>query len=174
LNLVTFENAISGGYNRKHWKHWSDDDRDCKNTRQELLIERSLEQVILNAKGCTVVRGKWHDYYYNEILTNAREVDLDHLIPLKHAHDFGGENWSRARKQQFANDPENLVLTNKKYNRMKGPKGIAQWLPAQPDYACKYVFNWIKLKKKYQLLFGPEEKETIQMLKEKCTQDLSL
>lgn len=174
MNLFFLEDVFCGRYHRKQWQHWIDEDRDCKNTRQELLISRSLEQVTLNSKNCVVLRGKWRDYYYNEILTTAREIDVDHLVPLKHAHDSGGEDWTRERKKQFANDPENLVLTNKKYNRMKGSKGIAHWLPVNPDYACKYVADWIKVKKKYQLFLRTEEKETIQMLKEKCTQDLSL
>ena len=60
-------------------------------------------------------------------------------------------------KEKFANDPENLVITNRKYNRQKGAKTIAQWLPINFSYACKYYKDWIKIKKKYDLPISKAE-----------------
>jgi len=76
-------------YLRSDWEHWIDKDKDCQNTRQEILIERSLVKVSLNKKGCKVVQGKWMDYYHPEEHIHAKNIDIDHLIPLKHAHDSG-------------------------------------------------------------------------------------
>jgi hypothetical protein len=166
--FITISCANSSRYNRKHWHHWIDQDRDCQNTRQEILIERSEKPVTLNKKGCTVQRGKWRDFYFDELLTDSRSIDVDHLVPLKHAHDIGGENWSREKKKQFANDPENLVLTNKIYNRKKGAKTIAEWLPVDPAYACRYTKQWVLVKKKYELDISSKELETINLLKNKC------
>jgi hypothetical protein len=100
-----------------------------------------------------------------------KQIDVDHLIPLKHAYDTGGANWSPEKKEQFANDPENLVITNKKYNRQKGAKGIDQWLPVNKAYACKYVRDWIKVKKKYGLNLLKDELATIQQIKVNCRID---
>jgi hypothetical protein len=152
-------------YLRKDWHHWSDEDKDCQNTRQEILIQRSSIPVRLNAKGCTVFSGRWDDFYYPEFLTRAKDVDIDHLIPLKHAHDVGGSNWTLAEKETFANDPQNLVTTSKKYNRAKGAKTIAQWLPVQRVYACQYIREWIRLKKKYELRLTKPELKTIETSK---------
>jgi hypothetical protein len=149
-------------YVRKDWPHWSDADTDCQNTRQEILIQRSSIPVRLNKKGCTVVSGRWDDFYYPEILTLAKEVDVDHLIPLKHAHDVGGAGWTKEAREKFANDPENLVITFKSYNRAKGAKTIAQWVPLHKDYACKYIRQWIRLKKKYELRLTKPELKTIE------------
>jgi Protein of unknown function (DUF1524) len=160
--------ACSSRYQRKHWHHWIDEDRDCQNTRQEILISRSLEPVKFNPMGCVVYKGKWQDYYFDEVLIDSRTVDIDHLIPLKHAHDSGGSDWSSEKKMRFANDPENLVITNKKYNRMKGAKTIAQWLPVDPSYTCKYVNDWIKIKNKYELTLSKDENLTIETLRGKC------
>ena len=48
-------------YSRKNYKHWVDEDKDCQNTRQEVLISESLIKVKLGNKGCRVLSGKWYD-----------------------------------------------------------------------------------------------------------------
>ncbi len=161
LFSCTQELAKKPKYDRKAYPHWSDLDKDCQNTRQEILISRSLTPVELNRKGCTVVRGEWKDYYYPQVHTQAKAVDIDHLIPLKHAHEVGASGWGRAQREAFANDPDNLVITERRYNRQKGAKSIAQWLPVGRDYACRYIQDWVRLKKKYQLALTPPEQNTI-------------
>jgi hypothetical protein len=155
-------------YLRSAWNHWTDKDGDCLNTRAEILKARSLVAVGTNKKGCIVKTGKWQDYYYPEFHKLASKVDIDHLVPLKHAHDVGAAAWSKEQKEKFANDPENLVITNRSYNRQKGAKGIDQWLPRHKDYACKYVSDWIRIKKKYSLRLRDEEKSSIDSLRSDC------
>lgn len=153
--------TVTKKYNRKEWKHWSDFDRDCQNTRHEILISRSLKPISFDRKRCNVIRGSWKDYYYPETHTSARAVDIDHLIPLKNAHVTGGAYWSREEKQKFANDPENLVITKLTYNRKKGSKGIDAWLPVHKDYACKYIRDWVRIKEKYRLFLTEKERMTV-------------
>ena len=150
-------------YSRQEWRHWSDVDQDCQNTRHEILIARSETSVSMDRKGCRVMKGTWNDYYYPEIHSLSREVDIDHLIPLKHAHEAGGALWSSKKKETFANDPENLVVTNLRYNRQKGAKRIDQWLPVHKAYACKYIKDWLRLKSKYGLRVFESEKATIEL-----------
>jgi len=106
-------------YRRADWKHWIDEDGDCKDTRAAILIERSLTAAKLDKKTCKVISGKWDDYYYSEILYQASDVDIDQLVSLKHAYDHGGSLWSFEEKRKFANDPKNLIITNRKYNRQR-------------------------------------------------------
>ncbi len=148
-------------YNRKAWKYPVDSDKNCINTRSEILKSRSTTSVTFNKKGCTVVAGKWDDYYYPETHTIAKKVDIDHLVPLKNAHETGGYRWTKKRRETFANDPENLVVTNLRYNRKKGAKGIDGWLPVHRDYACKYIKDWVKIKKKYNLEMTSKEQMTL-------------
>jgi hypothetical protein len=148
-------------YDRKDWKHWTDSDRNCLNTRAEILKSRSMSPVLMNKKGCTVVSGKWKDYYFPETHILAKNVDIDHLIPLKNAHESGGSRWNKKEREIFANDPENLVITNRSYNRKKGAKGIDEWLPVHRNYACKYIKDWIKIKSKYKLSLSAGERLSI-------------
>lgn len=152
---------VPSKYNRKDWAHWSDFDKNCLNTRNEILKTRSLSPVTFDRKGCRVIKGKWKDYYYPEVHVIAKIVDIDHLVPLKHAHDTGGEKWTALRKEAFANDPDNLVITNKSYNRKKGSKGIDSWLPVHKEYACKYIKDWLRIKKKYDLKLTVKEMNTV-------------
>lgn len=168
LFLLLFISACAFGsvsstqnYQRKAWKHWTDSDRNCLNTRNEILKAQSLIPVTMNKRGCKVVAGKWNDYYFPETHTLAKNVDIDHLVPLKNAHDTGGAIWSKKQKEAFANDPQNLVITYRAYNRQKGSKGIDRWLPVHRNYACKYIKDWISIKAKYQLRLTTAELNTI-------------
>jgi hypothetical protein len=169
--ILAITNTAHSKYVRKEWKHWSDRDKNCLNTKEEILKARSKSIVLTSKKGCRIKSGSWDDYYYPETISDMKQIDVDHLIPLKHAYDTGGANWSPEKKEQFANDPENLVITNKKYNREKGAKGIDQWLPVNKAYACKYVRDWIKVKKKYGLNLLKDELGTIHQIKVNCRID---
>jgi hypothetical protein len=154
--------SVHQKYLRSDWNHWTDRDRNCIDTRGEILTSRSLSTVVMDKRGCRVKSGKWKDYYYPEDHTLAAKVDIDHLVPLKYAHDNGAAGWSEAHKEVFANDPENLVITNRSYNRQKGAKGIDQWLPRHKEYACKYIRDWMKIKKKYKLIIKDQERTAVQ------------
>jgi len=168
LSFSIYADAQGAKYKRKEWKHWIDADHDCQNSRQEILIARSESEVIMNKNGCTVQNGLWLDYYYPQRFTRAQLVDIDHLIPLKHAYLTGGKDWTALQRMTFANDPENLVITSKKYNRSKGSKSIDRWLPVNVEYACKYVKDWMRLKQKYHLRVTALEHQTVESLKSKC------
>jgi hypothetical protein len=154
-------------YKRDHFQHWIDMDKDCQNTRAEILIERSKVPVSFrrSKKGnCTVDRGEWKDFYFEETLQLASQVDIDHVVPLKHAWEVGANVWTADKRKDFANDPLNLVITNRKYNRQKGAKTILEWMPIQKSYACEYVKRWFAVKEKYQLQISERELEYQKLL----------
>jgi len=133
-------------------------------TRRKILEDRSRAPIVLREGKSSVKFGFWHDYYFPETHLKAWEVEVDHIVPLKNAHDNGAAFWSAEKKLQFATDPENLVVTKKEYNRLKGPKGIDEWLPVDKRYACRYVKNWMKIKKKYSLIITKQEMEAVAQL----------
>lgn len=157
--VPTFIFAQIPRYNRKEFKHWDDEDRDCRNRRAEILKEHSLTKVKYrkSKRGyCTVESGKWNDFYFPEVHTQASKVDIDHVVPLKNAWDSGAHAWAKAERETFANDPLNLVITNRKYNRQKGAQTPLTWAPIDRDYYCKYLNLWIKIKRKYQLTINKQ------------------
>jgi hypothetical protein len=78
-------------YNRGDWKHWIDHDSDCLDTRHELLLRESLTAVTFKTNSnCKVKGGLWYGPFLGKFFTDASDLDLDHVIPLKWAHSHGG------------------------------------------------------------------------------------
>lgn len=156
-------------YDRKSWKHWIDADRDCQNTRAEVLINYSLDSVTFRRTGCTVAFGRWHDPYTGQTFTLASDIDIDHIVPLAHAHQHGGASWSSYRKQEFANDYENLLPVEDNANQAKGSKAPHEWMPSNTAYHCTYIEKWTYIKDKYGLAYSNPEQRQINQVLSRCS-----
>jgi hypothetical protein len=157
-------------YDRSDWPHWSDDDKDCQNTRHELLISTSKKSVEFKTeKGCNVSTGEWFDPYSGNTYFNSAELDLDHIVPLNFAHGHGADYWSIERKKTFANDIENLILVQASLNRQKGLKGLDEWLPPKQSYRCEYIARFNAIMAKYELKYIPAEQRVVNKMVNACT-----
>ena len=149
-------------YNRKDWRHWIDEDGDCQNTRAEVLISQSQVSVeFATSRDCRVIKGSWIGRLTGVLLSDASDVDIDHVIPLSYAHRHGGFSWSPSKKKQFANDPLNLIPTYDIENRRKSDKGPSEYLPSDKDLACSYIKRWQAIRIKYDLNIAPDDKVII-------------
>jgi len=158
-------------YSRTDYKHWIDADKDCQNTREEVLISESLQKVTLDQKGCHVISGKWYDHYTNQYFTNPNDLDVDHVVPLKEVDRSGGNKWSKTKKMQYANDlddKEVLMAVSKSANRSKGDKDPADWLPPNTQYQCEYIKIWQKIKKEWHLSVDQKERDFIDVKDKEC------
>ncbi|PSJ17708.1 HNH endonuclease family protein [Nitrosomonas supralitoralis] len=162
--------APSTPYNRKDWPHWIDADGDCQNTRQELLIATSKKPVqFKDSKECTVIYGEWYGAYTGKTYTKATDVDIDHIVPLAHAHKNGAENWTKAQRRTFANDFENLLTVSNSANRSKSDKAPHEWLPPLKSFWCEYGKRWKHIKDKYRLRYTRDESVTLSALANTCS-----
>lgn len=163
--------GISGGqhsghltreYDRKDWPHWIDDDRDCQDTRAEILIRDSLGPIKFKRnKPCNVSWGRWLCPYTGREILKASELDIDHLVPLAHAQRSGGAGWPREKKRQFANDPLNLLAVEAAANRAKGDQAPDQWRPPNRKFWPEYARRWRAIKSKYGLFSSPAEEAAL-------------
>lgn len=151
--LVVALPAQAGSYKRSEWlPRWSDFDRDCQDTRHELLIRFSLGPVTYTrADNCKVATGLWLDPYTGAFYVKASDLDVEHIVPLKWAHDHGGAEWDLARKRQFAEDPDNLWLVDDGRNQSKGDRGPDEWMPPYAPVAAIYVQRFMAIVQKYGL-----------------------
>ena len=115
--------------------------------------------------GCRILRGRWSDPYTGRIETDAGDLDVDHIVPLAWAWDHGADQWSRVRRERFANDPINLVPTDRGVNRSKGADGPDEWLPPDATGHCGYVLRFLRIARSYELTIGEAEARRIEAVR---------
>lgn len=160
--------TTSPTYDREaHFGSWLDTDNDCFNTRHEILAELSTGPV--RTQGCRVVTGRWIDPYTNQIFTQSRHLDVDHLVPLYWAWQHGAHAWPQETRLAFANDARNLFAVDAGTNRAKGAKGPLEWLPPNSGFHCQYLVRFERIILTYKLTQSTQEKQRFQNLKaQKC------
>jgi hypothetical protein len=147
-------------YARDDWQHWVDEDGDCQDTRQEVLIEESLIVPTLDRLGCRVVAGAWRDEYTGVLYNDPSDLDIDHRVPLANAHRSGGWAWDSLRKREYANDlslREHLVAVGASVNRSKSDRGPEEWRPPLRENWCQYATAWRTVKAHWTLTISANE-----------------
>ena len=159
-------------YDRGEWRHWTDEDSDCQNARQEVLIAESTVAVTFQTPDeCRVASGRWQGPYTGQVETDPGKLDIDHLVPLANAHHSGAWAWDRERKREFANHigyDNHLLATSSSANRSKGSKGPERWRPPLESYWCVYAIDWIAVKKDWGLTVTEAEFGALRQMLATC------
>lgn len=164
-------------YDRDDYRHWVDADRDCEDTRVEVLVRDAVPGKVKVAKqgsSCRVVSGTWEDRYSGATLTKPLALDIDHLVALKNAHESGGWAWSPQRKMEYANyldDPLHLLAVSATENRRKSDKGPDRYMPPNQSYACEYVNAWLNMKYSWGLEIPEGVQQAIDQVLAGCPED---
>ena len=170
--LVITIAAIPAGipeYDRDDWKHWVDEDGDCQDARQEVLVAESLDPVTFETdRRCRVEAGRWYGAFDGHDLGNTNYVDVDHMVPLRNAHLSGAWTWSPEKKEEYANfleDADHLIAVASRANRSKGARGPDEWQPPNEGYWCQYATDWAEIKGPWDLtMTEPEAEAVVEML----------
>ena len=159
-------------YNRSEWRHWVDQDGDCQNTRQEVLIAESRTQVSFRTeRQCNVASGDWFGAFTGTVVQDPGNLDIDHMVPLKNAHDSGGWAWTVDRKREYANyllDADHLIAVTARANRSKGARGPHEWKPSATTYWCTYATDWAEVKERWDLTLTQPEADAVQEMLSMC------
>lgn len=159
-------------FNPSDWSFEEDFDNDCQSTRQEMLVLTSRSELrYTNPRNCVVRLGEWLDEYTGDIFTVATQLDLDHVIPLLYAHTHGGDRWSASKKLEFANDPLNLMLVERRELRRKSNRGPRRYLPREA-FQCEYAQLWRAISAKYQVDLESSDETTLRRIEEGCATGL--
>ena len=152
-------------YDRGDWRHWVDEDRDCQDARQEVLIAESLVNVTFETdRECRVETGKWFGAFTGVYTGDPGDLDIDHLVPLKNAHLSGGWRWDADMREEYANylgEEDHLIAVTQGANRSKGAKGPEEWGPPDLDYWCQYATDWTEVKARWGLTMTKLEAEIV-------------
>lgn len=172
IGRLTVKPEHTGGYDRDDFKHWNkglDPDDGC-DTREELLLAEAVKQPT-KGDGCKLTGGEWLSYYDEATVTDAGDLDVDHVVPLEEAHASGAYAWTAKQRETYANDlaaPRSLVAVTAKTNRSKGAKDPAQWLPPADTALCTYLQDWTGTKLRYTLTVDQAEYDALTRLAQDC------
>jgi len=169
--LLLSSATISKDYDRNLYGRWIDFDKDCQNTRQEVLIAESLAPVTLDTKKCKVLTGLWYDPFTGKEFTSPTKLDIDHFVPLKEVHLSGGGNWSSDKRKEYANDidyPYTLIAVSLSANRSKGARDPANWMPPNKSFHCDYIRTWVAIKARWDLSIDKKEQAKIDEVLNTC------
>ncbi|MFF4888122.1 HNH endonuclease family protein [Streptomyces nigra] len=160
------------GYNRDKFRHWNtgDDPADGCNTRGEVLLHEAITPPTASA-GCRLSGGSWFSYYDATVVTAARSLDIDHMVPLAEAWDSGASAWTSQRREAYANDQgaeASLVAVTARSNRSKADQDPAQWLPPATEVHCRYVGEWVGTKLRWGLAVDDVELAALQRVASSC------
>ena len=152
-------------YDRSDWRHWIDEDGDCQDARQEVLIAESLDQVTFETdRECRVEGGQWFGAFTGTYVEDPGDLDIDHMVPLKNAHLSGAWAWNPAVKEEYANylgEENHLIAVTASANRSKGARGPEEWKPTNQGYWCQYATDWAEIKQWWELTMTKVESEFV-------------
>ncbi|ADH92775.1 HNH endonuclease family protein [Arcanobacterium haemolyticum] len=156
-------------YNRQDFgQAWADVDRNGCDTRNDILA-RDLNDVRFKkgTHNCVVVAGKLNDPYTGKRIDFVRGqktstlIQIDHVVALSDAWKSGAWEWDPETRENFANDPENLLTVDGQANQDKGAANAAQWLPENDAFQCAYVERQLRVKARWHLSVTQNEHTAI-------------
>jgi hypothetical protein len=157
--------ATTTGYARERFgQAWADVDGNGCDTRNDVL-RRDLTDAT-STDGCTVLSGTLDDPYTGVPIAFARGPDssvvqIDHVVALADAWQTGAQAWTPAVREEFANDPANLLAVDGPANQEKGAGDAATWLPPNRGYRCIYALRQVRVKSAYGLWVTAAERDAL-------------
>ena len=103
---------------------------------------------------------------YTGTVQDPHNLDIDHVVPAKYAHDHGLSDSSVALKRMFGVDTMNLVPVSASVNRSKRDHGPSQFMPA--INSCWYADRWLAVTKKYNITVTRSDKHVIDSTHKAC------
>ena len=136
-------------------------------TRNDVL-RRDLTGITLDARtgGCVVLTGTLLDPYTGTTIAfvrgrhTSRFVQIDHVVSLSNAWQTGAQQLGEQQREEFANDPLNLLAVDGRANAQKGDGDAATWLPRKA-FRCQFAARQVAVKSRHQLWVTPPERDAL-------------
>jgi hypothetical protein len=151
-------------YDRDDWPHWSNQGDGC-DTRQ-ITLQRDGDDVVTD-DNCRAVAGSWYSPFDEATVQDSRDIDIDHVVPLAEANRSHTRHWDENMREQFANDPINLIAVTASSNRAKGDADPHDWRPVR-EYWCEYATRWVQVKATYELSVDRDEQAALTQMLATC------
>lgn len=168
LTTLKVSNSPITGYTASSFASWRDWDGNRCDERNDALA-RDLVREVLDSDGCTVLSGVLtYEPYTGKTNVQfkrggeyANQLDMEHIVSKKNAWEAGAANWTKAKRDAFANDPLNLIAVDPSANRSKSDRTFDQWVPTNTSFRCALAADQIAVKVKYRLSVTTAEKSAM-------------
>lgn len=164
--------APKTGYDRTAFMNDWRTENNCD--KRNIILKRDLRNIVEGEDGCTVLSGTLFDPYTAANINFSRgfgtsgDVQIDHIVSLSDAWQKGAQQLSYKQRNNFANDPLNLLAVDGPTNMQKGDGDTATWLPPNKIYRCAFVARQIAVKSKYNLWVTSAEKDAMSRILNSC------
>ena len=110
---------------------------------------------------------RFYEAYTGVYYDHAREVQVDHIVAKREAHDSGGCTWPPSARRAFARDLENLALASPTLDLgVKAGQDAAEWLP---DFnRCWFAGAVVAVRLKYELTVDEAERDALEEVLAGC------
>ena len=121
-----------------------------------------LEDAVFAALG-----DKLYEAYTGVYYDHVRDIQVDHIVAKREAHDSGGCAWAPSLRREFARDLENLALASPTLDLgIKAGNDAAEWLP---DFnRCWYAGAVVAVRRKYDLTVDEAERDALEKVLSGC------
>lgn len=173
LPSLPVQNQDSSGYKRtaQFGAAWSYDYDGNKCRTRDDILSRDMPGA-QTSNGCTVTSGTLEDPYTGKTIhfskSDADAVQIDHVVALNEAWGSGARAWNQQTREQFANDPANLMAVDGPTNTAKSNKDAAQFVPDNQGFVCTYVTRQVTLKAHYGLSVDKAEAKALHRYLDAC------
>lgn len=178
LEALAVKGRASGSdYDRAAFgQAWQDADHNGCDTRNDILRRDLRDVAFTKGSKCKVASGTMHEPYVGQVVTfvrgadSSKDVQIDHVVALGDAWQKGAQQLTPAERQNFANDPLNLIAADGDANQEKSASDAATWLPKNKALRCHYVARQISVKAAYGLWVTQPEKDAMARVLDSCPQ----
>lgn len=140
---------------------------------RNIILHRDLKDVAVDDQ-CRVTSGMLNDPYTGKTVPfmrgehSSQAVQIDHVVAMSNAWQTGAQALSPEKREQFANDPLELLAVDGEANQEKSDSDAASWLPPNKAFRCQYIARQIAVKAKYELWVTQPEKDAMMRVLGTC------
>ena len=170
----------------------ADHDNDCQDSRQELLIERSLAPVTFTnpQEQCEVATGLWEDDFTKDRWDDPNFFVVVPAVPPENVYQYAN-SWSHEVISEYT-DVRHPQKQPKSYFRKDFPgvynhkpglhlrlvststaadragRGPDEWKPENRQHWCEYAFGWIDTKYMWKIDTPQAEADALKEMLDTC------
>lgn len=150
----------------------------CRGSQAEYSRERDYtmgpEHWYGSLKGEILWRQEGHVFepYTMRQFTNTKELQIEHVVAIKEAHDSGLCGADAQTKLRFVDDLDNLTVATPEVNRAKGARDAGEWAPEHNR--CWFAATVTEVKRKYRLSVDEREKAALDEMLAGCGREVAM